>query len=77
MDAIERKYPSKEVKALVAEIRRLNTIVIRAGDVLNHLDKQPRKPLDSVSVAAMRMIEILRALLEEQPTGKRRTHRTD
>ena len=58
LDAIERKFPSRELKALVAEIRRLNAIATRAGDVLNHLDNQPKRALDSVSVMTMRMIEI-------------------
>jgi hypothetical protein len=31
LDAIERRCPTREVRALVAEIRRLNTIVVCAG----------------------------------------------
>ncbi len=41
IDAIERKYHTKEVKALVAEIRRLNAIAWRAQDVLNQFDAMP------------------------------------
>jgi hypothetical protein len=34
LDAIERRYPTREVRALVAEIRRLNVIAVRAGDLV-------------------------------------------
>ncbi len=39
LDAIERKYPTPEVKALVAEIRRLNVIAWRAHDVMLQFDQ--------------------------------------
>jgi hypothetical protein len=38
LDAIERRYPHPEVHALVAEIRRLNIIVVRAGDLVRALE---------------------------------------
>ena len=34
LDAIERTFPTPEVKSLVAEIRRLNVIARRAHDVM-------------------------------------------
>jgi hypothetical protein len=33
LDAIERRFPSREARALVAEVRRLNTIATCAGDL--------------------------------------------
>ena len=39
LDVIERKYPTPEVKALVAEIRRLNVIAWRAHDVMLQFDQ--------------------------------------
>src|ERR1035437_3151083 len=41
LDAIERQYPTPEVKALVAEIRRLNVIAWRAHDVMLQFDQIP------------------------------------
>ena len=38
LDAIERRYPTDEVRALVAEIRRLNAIVECAGDLVRALE---------------------------------------
>lgn len=38
LDAIERRYPSPEVQALVAEIRRLNPIVVTANDLVRALE---------------------------------------
>ena len=38
VDAIERRYPTHEVRALVAEIRRLNVIVEYAGDLVRALE---------------------------------------
>lgn len=38
LDAIERRYPRPEVRALVAEIRRLNVIAVRAGDLARALE---------------------------------------
>ena len=38
LDAIERRFPTEEVRALVAEIRRLNVIAVRAGDLVRALD---------------------------------------
>ena len=37
LDAIERRYPTREVRSLVAEIRRLNTIAVCAGDLVRAL----------------------------------------
>ena len=39
LDAIERRFPTEEVRALVAEIRRLNVIAVRAGDLVRALDR--------------------------------------
>ena len=38
LDAIERRYPTREVQALVAEIRRLNTIAVCASDLVRALE---------------------------------------
>jgi hypothetical protein len=38
LDAIERRYPRHEVRALVAEIRRLNVIAEFAGDLVRALE---------------------------------------
>jgi hypothetical protein len=38
LDAIERRYPTPEVRALVAEITRLNVIAVRADDLARALD---------------------------------------
>jgi len=69
LEAIERTYPSKEVKALIAEIRRLNIIATRAGDVVTHL-----KPtmLDALPSLAKFAVLGLKEVLEASATGKRR-----
>ena len=38
LDAIERRYPTHEVHALVVEIRRLNAIVECTGDLVRALE---------------------------------------
>jgi hypothetical protein len=38
LEAIERRYPTREVQALVAEIRRLNAIAETAGDLVRALN---------------------------------------
>ncbi len=41
LDAIERKFPIYEVKSLIAEIRRLNTIARRAHAIMLQFDHMP------------------------------------
>ena len=38
LDAIERLYLTREVRSLVAEIRRPSVIAVRAGDLVRALD---------------------------------------
>jgi hypothetical protein len=59
LDAIERRYPQREVRALVAEIRRLNTIAVRAGDLARALDAAKLTPTPKL---------LLMALLEQLET---------
>ena len=40
-DAIKRRYPKYEVRALVAEIRRLNGIATFARDLVRALELRP------------------------------------
>jgi hypothetical protein len=69
LDSIERKYPTQEVKALVAEIRRLNAIAWRAHDVLLQLDTSPTTR-DSLPQTLGLMIVALREALAVPATGK-------
>ncbi len=68
LDAIERKYQTKEVKALVAEIRRLNAIAWRAQDVLNQFDAMPTMR-DSLPDTLKAMLAGLWEQLETPATG--------
>ena len=76
LDAIERKFPSREVKAYVAEIRRLNCIAARASDVLHNLDSCPKQAWDAINPTTRNLIDLLRELLEapatRKPNGARR-----
>ena len=70
LDAIERKYPSPEVKSLVAEIRRLNVIAWRAHDVLAQFDQMPAMR-DALPQTIRLMLLTLREALD-QPAARRR-----
>src|SRR5262245_10994541 len=54
LDAIERRYPSREVRALVAEIRRLQAIAAYADDLANALDGSSLTPTPSLLLIALR-----------------------
>jgi hypothetical protein len=70
LDAIERKYPNPEVKALVAEIRRLNVIAWRAHDVMLQFDQMPASR-DALPETLRLMLLTLREALDRLATGKR------
>lgn len=70
LDAIERKYQTPEVKALVAEIRRLNVIAWRAHDVMLQFDQMPTAR-DSLPETLRLMLLTLREALDQPATGKR------
>jgi hypothetical protein len=53
LDAIERRYPRPEVRALVAEIRRLNAIAATAGDLVQALNDVPLTPTRKLLLAAL------------------------
>ena len=53
LDAIERRFATPEVRALVAEIRRLNVIAVRAGDVVRALDRYPLTPTPKLLLAEL------------------------
>ena len=74
LDAIERKYPTPEVKALVAEIRRLNVIAWRAHDVLMQIDQSPTIR-DSLPKTLGLMILAMRDALSVPATGARKRPR--
>ena len=68
LDAIERTYPSKEVKALVAEIRRLNVIATRAGDVVTHVTPSILAAMPSFAkYAVLGMREVLEGPVSGKP----------
>lgn len=52
-DAIERKYPTREVRALVAEIRRLNVIAVCAGDLVASLESASLLPIAKLRLMAL------------------------
>ena len=70
LDAIDRKYPTPEVKSLVAEIRRLNVIAWRAHDVMLQFDQMPTSR-DSLPETLRLMLLTLREALDQPATGKR------
>ena len=70
LDAIERKYPTPEVKSLVAEIRRLNVIAWRAHDVLAQFDQMPAMR-DSLPQTLRLMLLTLREALDKPAAPKR------
>lgn len=70
LDAIERKHPTPEVKALVAEIRRLNVIAWRAHDVMLQFDQTPATR-DALPETLRLMLLTLREALDQPATGKR------
>ena len=53
LDAIERKYPSREARALVAEIRRLNTITVCASDLVRALKPARLTPTPKLMLTAL------------------------
>ena len=53
LDAIERRYPSREVRALVAEIRRLNVIAVCAGDLVRALEPANLTPTPRLMLTAL------------------------
>jgi hypothetical protein len=53
LDAIERRYPTREVRALIAEIRRLNVIAVRAGDLVRVLKEASLTPTPKLMLAAL------------------------
>jgi hypothetical protein len=53
LDAIERRYPTREVRALVAEIRRLNVIAVRAGDLVRVLNGASLTPTPKLMLLAL------------------------
>jgi hypothetical protein len=53
LDAIERRYPRPEVRALVAEIRRLNAIAATAGDLVQALKDAPLTSTRKLLLAAL------------------------
>ena len=65
LDAIERRYPTHEVRALVAEIRRLNVIAVCAGDLVRTLKPAKLAPTPKLMLTAL--VERLGA----PATGKR------
>ena len=72
LDAIERRYPTDEVRALVAEIQRLNTIAERANDLVRAL--QPAR----LTTTPKLLVVALAERLETPATGrgKKRLGRT-
>ena len=64
LDAIERRFPTDEVRALVAEIRRLNVIAVRAGDLVRALEGH------SVAQTPKLLLVALVERLEMQATGR-------
>jgi hypothetical protein len=53
LDAIERRYPTREVRALVAEIRRLNVIAVCAGDLVRALEPAKLTSTPKLMLAAL------------------------
>jgi hypothetical protein len=53
LDAIERRYPTREVQALVAEIRRLNAIVECANDLVRALEPARLTPTPKLLLVAL------------------------
>lgn len=53
LDATERRYPTREVRALVAEIRRLNVIAVRAGDLVRALEPARLTPTPRLMLTAL------------------------
>ena len=66
LDAIERLYPTREVRSLVAEIRRLSVIAVRAGDLVRALDREPLASTPKLLLTAL--VE----WLETPATGRNR-----
>ncbi len=64
LDAIERRFPTEEARALVAEIRRLNVIAVRAGDLVRALDGH------SLAQTPKLLLVALVERLEMQATGR-------
>ena len=59
LDAIERRYPTREVRSLVAEIRRLNTIAVCAGDLVRAL--QAARLMATPKLMVLALVERLEA----------------
>ena len=53
LDAIERRYPTNEVRALVTEIRRLNVIVECAADLVRALEPARLTPTPKLLLTAL------------------------
>jgi hypothetical protein len=53
LDAIEHRYPTREVRALVAEVRRLNAIVECAGDLVRALEPARFTPPPKLMLVAL------------------------
>jgi hypothetical protein len=66
LDAIERRSPTEEVRALVAEIRRLNVIAEYAGDLVRALEPAKLTPTPKLVLTA------LVARLEAPATGRKK-----
>jgi hypothetical protein len=64
LDAIELRFPTEEARALVAEIRRLNVIAVRAGDLVRALDGH------SLAQTPKLLLVALVERLEMQATGE-------
>ena len=67
LDAIERRYPTREVQALVAEIRRLNAIAVCANDLVRALEPSRLTPMPKLMLVAL--VE----RLEAPATGRRKS----
>ena len=54
LDAIERRYPSREVHKLVSEIRRVNAMATLAGQLVRALDYSPDSATTALVATALR-----------------------
>jgi hypothetical protein len=66
LDAIEQRYPSHEVRALVAELRRVNILVGHAWHLVLALADEP------LTHQRRHMLVRLRERLQEPATGRRK-----
>jgi hypothetical protein len=67
LDAIERRYPTHEVRALVAEIRRLNAIAETAGDLVRALEPA------TLTITPRLVLTALVERLETPATGRKKS----